>query len=296
MRAQVNSRGLGTYRFWSVELSRETSNLRATVGVVCQVFIGNVSNRCWATPNSIYVSLCIYTTRISLCKTRKCTPRWHISGVVLHPQYDYDELDRSFLLFVVPDFTHIHSGGRISHFIGFPWFSCMFYIVLLYAMFCCMFYCLKILFEDILSHGLPIGHPDICLEPADPLDAEGHQAEATLRTWGGSGGMKQITFSNSGDMMKHDITWLIIYYYYYYYYYILLYIIITIYYSYSLGCGEHRCFFCWSSTGPQVMLTTGRQPSVLMCQIDRACAQVSTISVVSVSGSPARYGACQGED
>ena len=50
------------------------------------------------------------------------------------------------------------------------------------------FYCMFYFDSKIYCHGLPIGHPqDICLEPAaDPLDAEGNQAEATIRTRGGT--------------------------------------------------------------------------------------------------------------
>jgi len=81
----------------------------------------------------------------------------------------------------VPDFTttiSINCCGWISNFIGFTVCFTAFYFD-----------------SKIYCHGLPIGHPqDICLEPpADPLDAEGHQAEATLRTRGGTHGMKQIT-------------------------------------------------------------------------------------------------------
>ena len=100
----------------------------------CQVFIGNIYNRFEQQVIISHVSLCFYT--ISLYKTRKCTPRWHILGVVL--QTDAVCLWRvgSILfitVFVVPDFTttiSINCCGWISNFIGFTWFYCMFYCLL----------------------------------------------------------------------------------------------------------------------------------------------------------------------
>lgn len=142
-----------------------------------QAFIGSIYNRFEQQVIISHVSLYFYT--ISLYKIRKCTPRWHILGVVL--QTDAVCLWRvgSILfitVFVVPDFTttiSINRCGWISNFIGFT--------VCFTAFICLLFW-----FKDILpwfAHRTPPRR----LEPAaDPLDAEGHQAEATLRTRGGS--------------------------------------------------------------------------------------------------------------